>query len=80
MIKPEDRLTYKSFCGDYGSQKEFADEWEEKCALRNRLGKYEDLGFDATEVKLMAGKLELLTPMGTIDVDKFVNMFGGDET
>lgn len=39
-----DRLTYKSFMGDYGSNKTYEDDFAEKCALRNALGKYEDLG------------------------------------
>ena len=38
-----DRLTYKSSMGDYGSAKDFDDEFSEKCALRNKLGKFEDL-------------------------------------
>ena len=45
-----DRLTYKSSWGDYGSAKNFADEWSEKCALRNALGKYEDLGYSPDEL------------------------------
>lgn len=46
-----DRLTYKSSWGDYGSAKDFKDEWSEKCALRNALGKYEDLGYTPAELK-----------------------------
>ena len=46
-----ERLTYKSSMGDYGSEKEFDDWWEEKCALRNALGKYEDLGYTPEELK-----------------------------
>lgn len=46
-----ERLTYKSSMGDYGSEKEFDDRWEEKCALRNALGKYEDLGYTPEELK-----------------------------
>lgn len=45
------RLTYKSHCGDYGSAVIFDDEWDEKCALRNALGKYEDLGYSPEELK-----------------------------
>lgn len=46
-----DRLTYKSCMGDYGSAKIFANEFEEKCALRNALGKYEDLEYTPDELK-----------------------------
>lgn len=46
-----DRLTYKSLMGDYGSAKVFEDEYSERCALRNALGKYEDLGYTPDELK-----------------------------
>ena len=46
-----DRLTYKSSWGDYGSAKDYEDGWSEKCALRNALGKYEDLGYSPEELK-----------------------------
>lgn len=46
-----DRLTYKSCMGDYGLAKTFEDEYSEKCALRNALGKYEDLGYTPDELK-----------------------------
>ena len=46
-----DRLTYKSSLGDYGSAKDFEDEWLEKCVLRNALGKYEDLGYSPEELR-----------------------------
>ena len=46
-----ERLTYKSCMGDYGSAKTFYDEFTEKCALRNALGKYEDLGYTPEELK-----------------------------
>jgi hypothetical protein len=46
-----DRLTYKSSMGDYGCAKEFNSDWEEKCAFRNRLGEYEDLGLTAAEIR-----------------------------
>ncbi len=45
-----DRLTYKSSMGDYGNDKEFEDDWAEKCSYRNALGKYEDLGMTAEEL------------------------------
>lgn len=45
------RLTYKSSMGDYGSSKTFEDDFTEKCALRNALGKYEDLGYTPDELK-----------------------------
>lgn len=48
-----DRLTRKTFMGDYGSAKEFEDEFAEKCALRNALGKYEDLGLTPEELATM---------------------------
>ena len=46
-----ERLTYKSQMGDYVSAKDFTNEFEEKCALRNALGKYEDLGYTPDELK-----------------------------
>lgn len=46
-----DRLTYKSSWGDYGSAKNFEDDLSEKCALRNALGKYEDLGYSPEELR-----------------------------
>ena len=52
-----ERLTYKSFCGDYGGAKEYDSTWDELQALRNSLGKYEDLGFTADEIK---AKLRLI--------------------
>lgn len=51
-----DRLTYKSSMGDYGSAKTFEDEFAEKCALRNKLGKYEDLGYTPEELKRIIDK------------------------
>lgn len=50
MVKME-RLTYKSCFGDYGSEKAFENEFAEKCALRNALGKYEDLGYTPDELR-----------------------------
>lgn len=46
-----DRLTYKSSMGDYGCAKEFESDFAEKCAFRNRLGEYEDLGYTASELR-----------------------------
>lgn len=46
-----ERLTYKSAFGDYGTEKKFDDEWEELCAMRNALGKYEDLGLTPDEIR-----------------------------
>ena len=46
-----ERLTYKSPMGDYGNNKEFEDEWEEKAAYRNALGKYEDLCMSPEDIK-----------------------------
>lgn len=46
-----DRLTYKSSWGDYGSAKDFEDSFSERCALRNALGKYEDLGYTPEELE-----------------------------
>lgn len=45
------RLTYKSLCGDYGSAKDYESQFEEIWALRNALGKYEDLGLTPEEIK-----------------------------
>ena len=54
-----DRLTYKSGMGDYGSAKTFDDEWSEKCALRNALGKYEDIGYTPDELRRMLNDLKM---------------------
>jgi len=48
-----DRLTYRSSMGDYGSEVTFDDPWEEKCALRNRLGRYEDLGYTPEDLEIL---------------------------
>lgn len=45
------RLTYKSCFGDYGSDRVYRDTWEELSALRNALGKYEDIGYTPEELK-----------------------------
>lgn len=54
-----DRLTYKSCMGDFGSAKEFKDEFAEKCALRNALGKYEELGYTAEEIEKFMPKFPI---------------------
>jgi len=46
-----ERLTYRSSMGDYGNDKEFESELQEQCAYRNALGKYEDLGYTADELR-----------------------------
>lgn len=56
-----ERLTYKSQMGDYGSAKDFINEFEEKCALRNALGKYEDLGYTPDELKRFLPGLSQVT-------------------
>ena len=38
----QERLTYKSCMGDYGSAVDWEDDRQEIYALRNKLGKYED--------------------------------------
>lgn len=53
-----DRLTYKSSMGDYGSAKTFDDEFAEKCAIRNALGKYEDLGYTPEELMAILNSKE----------------------
>ena len=52
----EDRLTYKSSMGDYGSAKDFDDWFVEKCALRNKLGRFEDLEVTPEQVKIYKDK------------------------
>lgn len=47
------RLTYKSMFGDYGSKRTYPDVWDEIEALRNALGKYEDLGYTPEELKVI---------------------------
>ena len=48
-----ERLTYKSMFGDYGSERTYPDAWDEIEALRNALGKYEDLGYTPEELKVI---------------------------
>lgn len=59
------RLTYKSSWGDYGSAVEFDDSWDEKCALRNMLGKYEDLGYTPNELKEILTEYRLMKKEST---------------
>ena len=47
------RLTYKSRFGDYGSEVVYKDTMSEICALRDALGRYEDLGYTPEELKAM---------------------------
>lgn len=54
------RLTYKSSWGDYGSAVEFDDSWDEMCALRNLLGKYEDLGYSPDELNKILSEYKLI--------------------
>lgn len=61
-----DRLTYKSSMGDYGSAKDFEDEFSEKCALRNKLGKFEDLEITLEQIKVY---IERDTPKKPIHLD-----------
>lgn len=56
-----DRLTYKSFMGDYGSKKVYEDEFAERCALRDALGKYEDLGYTPEQLKEILQKMKLMS-------------------
>lgn len=44
------RLTYKTMFGDYGGIEEYENSYTEICALRNTLGKYEDLGYSPEEL------------------------------
>lgn len=64
-----ERLTYKSSLGDYGSAKEFDSEFIEKCALRNALGKYEDLQCTPEEIKKYMPKF----PIGSTVYKIYVN-------
>lgn len=50
MIAQEDRLTYKSSMGDFGGTKLFDYNYEEIAALRNALGKYEEIGLTPQEI------------------------------
>ena len=59
-----DRLTYRSSMGDYGSEVTFDDPWEEKCALRNALGKYEDLGYTPEELEVIIKYVKSLEERG----------------
>ena len=45
-----ERLTRKTIFGDYGAEKEYENQGEEIQALRNALGKYEDLGLSPEEI------------------------------
>lgn len=58
-----DRLTYKTDFGDYGGNKSFDSVYDEVQALRNKLGKYEDTGFEPEEI----------TPVQENCVSDFIN-------
>lgn len=45
------RLTYKALSGGYGANKSYDSDMEEIYALRNALGKYEDIGLTPEEIK-----------------------------
>jgi len=47
-----DRITYKSAFGDYGSNKSYETIMAEVYALRNALGRYEDLEMSPDEIRL----------------------------
>lgn len=49
-----ERLTYKSDWGDYGSRYEYNSYPEEIHALRDRLGRYEDLGYAPEQITELA--------------------------
>lgn len=51
-----ERLTYKSSLGDYGINTIFDTTWDELHALRNALGKYEDLGFTPEELQAIINR------------------------
>ena len=57
MLSDEDRLTYRSMFGDYGISAAFHTWVEERDALRNALGKYEDLGYTPEELREMINLL-----------------------
>ena len=44
--------------GDYGSAKTFDSEWAEICALRNALGKYEDIGYTPDDLGKIISKMK----------------------
>lgn len=49
--KPDfQRITYKSIFGDYGTDVAFDSIHEELAALRNALGRYEDIGYSPEEL------------------------------
>lgn len=54
-----ERLTFKTDFGDYGSNKDFDNVYDELQALRNRLGKYEDTGFEPEEIDIPAVECRL---------------------
>lgn len=55
-----ERLTYKSFMGDYGIDfnPEGMEDYEIICKLANRLGKYEDLNMTPDEIREMIDKFK----------------------
>ena len=70
-----ERLTYKSSMGDYGNDVEFNDDWDEKCAYRNALGKYEDLGLTPEEIQKIIdafNKVPLQNIVGLEEVAKIL--------
>ena len=53
-----ERLTYKSALGDYGSARDFPSPHEEIQALRNALGRYEDLNTTPEELRRFLASME----------------------
>lgn len=56
----EDRLTYRSAFGDYGSERVFDSDYDEICALRDALGPYEDLNLSAEQIRQKLSELDKL--------------------
>lgn len=54
-----ERITYKTSMGDYGINVVFKTMRDEICALRDALGKYEDLGFTPRELKAIIDRYNI---------------------
>lgn len=70
------RLTYKSCMGDYGNDVIFENDWEEKIAYRNALGKYEDLGLTPNQIQRVIDALNKIPLENIVGLEEVAKILG----
>lgn len=70
------RLTYKSMMGDYGNDVIFEHDWEEQIAYRNALGKYEDLGLTADEIRKIIDTINKIPLENIVGAEEIKEILG----